>query len=233
MNPNELFQQAKLGHPCAIAVLINRSLNAKGITAKVCRKDDCLIVLLEAHEFPHPDNLERFIRNGLARLAIAEINTIQVVCRQTGDNAPAWSQPVNLMPRHTSQSEPKSRPVTQTRPTNAAIQLTHHHHPKQLQADKPIRVRQDQRIWELTLQQLEQQIQEGKFCGTDNVWFQPTTRWIKARDHMETRHLFQASPKLVHEPRFTNILMKYEQEFISAMISLAAQTQTNSHHDQA
>lgn len=109
-NPLEL---AKQGNPNAIAALINRNLNPKGITAKVSRKDDCLRVMLESHEVPSQDNLVEFIRNGILKLGIAEINTLQVFGRQIGDEVPAWSQTINLktpQPLYSASQQPISEP---------------------------------------------------------------------------------------------------------------------------
>ena len=90
------LELAKQGNPNAIAVLINRNVKPKGITAKVSRKDDCLRVMLESNQVPNQDNLSEFIRNAILKLGIAELNTLQVLGRQVGDQAPAWSQTINL-----------------------------------------------------------------------------------------------------------------------------------------
>lgn len=111
-NPLEL---AKQGNPNAIAALINRNLKPKGITAKVSRKDDCLRIMLESNEIPKQGNLVEFIRSGILKLGIAEINTLQVFGRQIGSQVPAWSQTINLkvapsLPLTTNQqlSEPQN-----------------------------------------------------------------------------------------------------------------------------
>jgi hypothetical protein len=96
MTQQNSLQLAKQGNPNAIAALINRSLHAHGITAKVIRKDDCLRVLLKSNKVPDQNNSSNFIRNGILKLELSEINTLQVFGRQTGEQVPAWSQTINL-----------------------------------------------------------------------------------------------------------------------------------------
>lgn len=49
---SNLLQLAKQGDAKAIAALLNRQLQIKGITAKVFLKDNCLQFMLEASEVP-------------------------------------------------------------------------------------------------------------------------------------------------------------------------------------
>jgi hypothetical protein len=87
MSQQNLLELAKQGNPNAIAALITRNLKPKGITAKVIRKDDCLRVMLESNEIPNQDkdNLIEFIHNGILKLGMAEIATLQVLGRQVGN----------------------------------------------------------------------------------------------------------------------------------------------------
>ncbi|WP_204150425.1 hypothetical protein [Leptolyngbya sp. CCY15150] len=90
------LELAKQGDPISIAVLINHNIKPKGITAKVSRKDDCLRIMLESNQVPNQDNLIEFVRNGILKLGIVELNTLQVLGRKVGDQAPAWSQTISL-----------------------------------------------------------------------------------------------------------------------------------------
>jgi Domain of Unknown Function with PDB structure (DUF3862) len=112
MTQQNPLQLAKQGNPNAIAALINRSLNSQGITAKVIRKDDCLRILLESNEVPNQNNLSEFIRNGIVKLRISEINTLQVFGRQAGEQVPAWSQTINLKvsPSYSTSQQQLSEP---------------------------------------------------------------------------------------------------------------------------
>lgn len=91
--PLELVKQGNLD---AISALINRSLSSKGISAKVKRRDDCLQIMLESDQIPNQQNLTRFIQNGISKLEIQNIKTIQIFGRILGDEIPAWSQIIAL-----------------------------------------------------------------------------------------------------------------------------------------
>ncbi|MEQ9666835.1 hypothetical protein [Coleofasciculus sp. G2-EDA-02] len=89
--PNTL-KLAKQGNPKAIAAMINRSLRAKHIIAKVNREDDCLQVLVESAQIPNQKATVSFIRQGLTKLGVETIKTVQVYGRQQGQESPAWNQ---------------------------------------------------------------------------------------------------------------------------------------------
>lgn len=89
--PNTL-KLAKQGNPKAIAAMINRSLRAKQIIAKVNRKDDCLQVLVESAQIPNQKATVSFIRQGLSKLGVETIKTVQVYGRQKGQDSLAWNQ---------------------------------------------------------------------------------------------------------------------------------------------
>lgn len=99
MSQPKLLDLAKQGDTNAISTLINRNLNSKGITAKVSQSDNCLRVMLEAQTVPTQANLVNYIQNGVGKLGLSQIDTLQIFGRQTGDDVPAWSQSVNLHER--------------------------------------------------------------------------------------------------------------------------------------
>lgn len=122
-NPIEL---AKQGEPNAISTLINRNLQPKGITAKVIRKDDCLRVMLEANEVPNQNSLVGFIQNGILKLGVTGITTVEVFGRQVGDDVPAWSQSISLKAKELvtpqqDQSHPRSNRTHNQSSTPAKI----------------------------------------------------------------------------------------------------------------
>jgi len=94
-SPN-LLKLAKLGDAQAIAAMINRSLRDKHIIAKVNRKEDCLQVLLESAQVPSQKTMIPFIRQGLTKLGVETITTVQVYGRQAGQKSPAWNQSFEL-----------------------------------------------------------------------------------------------------------------------------------------
>lgn len=96
MSQQNVLESAKQGNPNAIAALINRNLQQKGIVAKVSRKDSCLRIMLEASEVPNQSSLVEFVRNGIKKLEVVGVDTLQVFGRQAGDDVPSWSQFITL-----------------------------------------------------------------------------------------------------------------------------------------
>lgn len=94
-DPN-MLKLAKQGNPKAIAAMINRSLRAKHIVAKVNRKGDRLQVLVESAQVPDRKATVSFIRQGLTKLGVETIKTVQVYGRQQGQDSPAWNQSFEL-----------------------------------------------------------------------------------------------------------------------------------------
>lgn len=86
---------AKQGNPTAIAMLMNRSLQPKGITAKVALKNDCLQVMLESDRVPATDWV-RVIRKGLVILDVTSIKQVRVYGRQVGEKNPDWIQEIKF-----------------------------------------------------------------------------------------------------------------------------------------
>lgn len=106
-----ILERAKQGDPQAIAALMNRSLQPKGITAKASLKDGCLRVMLESEQVPDQKSSVAFVQNGMSNLAIASIDTIKVFGRQAGEEMPAWSQEIALAKAEPIHVEPA--PVAQ------------------------------------------------------------------------------------------------------------------------
>lgn len=105
MSQQHVLESAKQGNPSAIAILINQNLQQKGISAKVSRKDTCLRIMLESSEVPNQSNLVEFIFNGIKKLEMTGIDTLQVFGRQTGDDVPAWSKSIVLRAAQSSISQ--------------------------------------------------------------------------------------------------------------------------------
>jgi hypothetical protein len=93
--PN-LLQLAKQGNAKAIATLINRQLQPKGITAKAIFKDSCLQIMLESAQVPNQQALVAFIRKGITSLETESIQKIKIYGRQKGEEFPAWSEEIEL-----------------------------------------------------------------------------------------------------------------------------------------
>ncbi|MEG4996553.1 hypothetical protein [Microcoleus sp. B4-D4] len=92
MTQPNILELAKQGDAKAIALLLNRQLQGKGITAAASLKDGCLQVMLEATEAPSQQALAGWVSKSIAGLGAASIEKVKVYGRQTGAKVPAWSQ---------------------------------------------------------------------------------------------------------------------------------------------
>lgn len=102
MNYAELARQ---GDPHAIADLINRNLQPKGIAAKTSLKEACLKILLESEDVPDQKILANYIYQGVKRLEIPSIQKMVVFGRKAGEDIPAWSQEFELGSQHFNPSD--------------------------------------------------------------------------------------------------------------------------------
>lgn len=93
--PN-ILELAKQGDAKAIAALMNRYLQPKGITATATREDSCLQIWLEAARAPSSTTLVNFVQSGLANLGVDVIKTVKVYGVQTGEPSPVWKEEIDL-----------------------------------------------------------------------------------------------------------------------------------------
>jgi hypothetical protein len=98
MNPNQqnLLELAKKGNTRAIAVLINRSLQSKGITTKVNLKGSCLQILVESDKALDQEPITQFLVGGIKKLNIESIDSIKVFGKQNGQGFADWTQDIPL-----------------------------------------------------------------------------------------------------------------------------------------
>ncbi|MBD2542130.1 hypothetical protein [Coleofasciculus sp. FACHB-SPT36] len=87
-----ILELAKQGNPQAIAAMMNRQLQPKGITAKANIKDGCLQIMVESAQVLNQDILVAFLRKGVENLGAESIKKVKVYGRQTTVNAQIWSQ---------------------------------------------------------------------------------------------------------------------------------------------
>jgi hypothetical protein len=102
--PN-LLQLAKQGNARAIAILLNRSLQPKGIAARASFKDGCLQIMLESAQVPDQLVFVNFIYKGITNLGSEVINTVKVYGRKVGEEFPAWNQVFDLSGKSSHESE--------------------------------------------------------------------------------------------------------------------------------
>jgi hypothetical protein len=96
MTQLDLIEQAKQGDPSAIAALMNKSLQPKGMTALVDRHDDRLEVTLAAERVPNRQALTAFVEKGISNLGIQIIKSVRVMGQQIGAESPAWTHELHL-----------------------------------------------------------------------------------------------------------------------------------------
>lgn len=101
-SPSNIMEQAKQGNPKAIAALMNRSLQPKGINVKAKLEQNCLHVLLESDKVPQPQSLVEFIRKGMTSLNVPAIEKVQIYARETGHETPVWQDEFSLAPQGAS-----------------------------------------------------------------------------------------------------------------------------------
>jgi len=87
--PQLNLELAKQGNVKAIAALMNRSLQPKGITVVKATLDGCLEILLESAQVPNQQTLAAFVRQRIIRLRAAPIKQVKLYVRQTGEEIPA------------------------------------------------------------------------------------------------------------------------------------------------
>ena len=94
--PN-LLELAKQGNAQAIATLMNRQLQPKGITTKAALKEGCLQIILESAQAPNQQALVVFIRKGITNLGAEPINKVKVYGRQIGEEFPAFIEEFSVV----------------------------------------------------------------------------------------------------------------------------------------
>lgn len=101
----QVLHMARQGHPDAIATLMNRHLEPKGITAHVAHQDGVLQVVLEAALVPSQAELVPYVTKGITGLKLTHIQRMSISGKQQSDYNSAWSQEV-VFPEGAAQQEP-------------------------------------------------------------------------------------------------------------------------------
>jgi hypothetical protein len=96
-NKPTVQQAAKQGNPQAIAILLNRQLQPKGITAKISVKASCLQIMLEAATVPNQKGLVTALKKWIDTLAIDSIQGVQIYAKRTGEDIPAWNDSFEMV----------------------------------------------------------------------------------------------------------------------------------------
>lgn len=94
--PLSLADLAKQGQPEAIATLLNRKLQPKGIIAKVTTHDRGFRIRLEGQSAPDKSRLTQFLRQGFRSLNLDNADELDIYGWRTGDDFPAWHSSISL-----------------------------------------------------------------------------------------------------------------------------------------
>ncbi|MDZ7958415.1 MAG: PrsW family glutamic-type intramembrane protease [Aulosira sp. DedQUE10] len=109
-DPKELARQGNLE---AIAALVNRALQTKGVTAKINLADRCLQILLQSQRIPDQQVSVSLIQRELQQLNANFVKTVRIYGREAGSEIPAWTQEFALQPATThTENSTVVRPTT-------------------------------------------------------------------------------------------------------------------------
>lgn len=88
MTQQTLLELAKQGDAVAIATLISRQTQSRGILAKASLLENCLQIIVESDSVPPQQELVTYIRNALNKLEAASIKKVKIYGKQTGSDFP-------------------------------------------------------------------------------------------------------------------------------------------------
>jgi protease PrsW len=108
---SDMWKLAQQGDPGAIAQVLDRYLQPRGITAKVLIRDQCLKILLASSRPLSQPAFVQFIQKQISSLNIPSIKIVRVYSQQTGQAAPAWSQELILPAVQPEPIPEKSKPL--------------------------------------------------------------------------------------------------------------------------
>jgi RsiW-degrading membrane proteinase PrsW (M82 family) len=83
---------AQQGDPEAIALLLNRSLQPRGVKAKILLRENCLKILLASTRPLEQQAFVQFIQKQISSLGLDSITLVKVYGQQIGEAAPTWYQ---------------------------------------------------------------------------------------------------------------------------------------------
>ncbi|MGQ9866859.1 MAG: hypothetical protein ACUVSQ_11370 [Pseudanabaenaceae cyanobacterium] len=90
MSTNDLLTRAKQGDADAIAALIDRSLRPKGIAVSAAYQGDRLEIVVRARQHPNRRILLSLVQRGMANLAPAQVERVELVARSNTDDSVFW-----------------------------------------------------------------------------------------------------------------------------------------------
>jgi hypothetical protein len=107
MTPQDILNAAKQGNPQAIAALMNRSLQPKGITARARLVDGTLQVMLEGDTAPSQAESVAYVTKGIKGLEIPGISNLMIAGKAIGAENLEWTERIELIPQQQAIQAPK------------------------------------------------------------------------------------------------------------------------------
>ncbi|MEE3717167.1 hypothetical protein V2H45_10455 [Tumidithrix elongata RA019] len=108
-----ILELAKQGDAAAIAALINRSLQPKGIVAQASMERDCLRVVLLSAQVPNQKSVVELIHRGMVILQVESVKKVRISARKAENNALVWESEFSLVsPAVSSLSIPAENTTT-------------------------------------------------------------------------------------------------------------------------
>ena len=141
MTDPTLLAQAKQGDITAIASLLSRSLQPKGIWVRAELHNGHVHLILESTQAPDPDAMERWVRSGLERLQPKGVAELTVCGWILGERQPIWKRQIILSP--TVQLPPLDKVSARSNQTLSAVppsrpQPVQAAHPRVKRRTKPV-----------------------------------------------------------------------------------------------
>lgn len=91
------LELARQGNPDAIASLINRSLQPRGITVSAHRQGDCLDLVFESSRSLAQATIVALVQRGIAHLEVRTIRTLTLHGRKQGITEDSWAHELKLV----------------------------------------------------------------------------------------------------------------------------------------
>jgi hypothetical protein len=107
MTPQDVLNAAKQGNPEAIAALMNRSLQTKGITARAKLVAGTLQVMLEGNTAPSKAESVAYVAKGIKGLEIPGISHLMIAGKSIGAENLEWTERIELIPQQQAIQAPK------------------------------------------------------------------------------------------------------------------------------
>ncbi len=112
MAMSDWLEQARQGEAAAIALLLNQSLNPKGITVQAERHGYCLHLHLRGATSPNQARLVPYLRRRVEQWQIASIGILHIQAEPTDSAAPGWQVEVSLLtPESNEAASPTPQPA--------------------------------------------------------------------------------------------------------------------------